>query len=174
MGVSGSGKSTVGWLLAERLGLVFVDADDLHPPANVTKMRAGMALDDDDRGPWLKAVADRMRQARHENEQIVLACSALKRSYRDELRRGDAGAVFVYLDVPRSVLEHRLQQRSGHFMPASLLRSQFVALEVPGRDERSVRVGVEGEPAEVAERAAEALAELPDVLCKLDGGRGAG
>ncbi|WP_394553784.1 gluconokinase [Agromyces sp. MMS24-JH15] len=130
MGVSGSGKSTVGAALAEALGLAFVDGDDLHPPANVAKMAAGVPLDDDDRAPWLRAVGLRLAEG-----EVVVACSALRVRYRDRLRELATGTRFVFLDLDRDELARRLGQRPGHFMPASLLDSQLAALERPDASE---------------------------------------
>jgi gluconokinase len=137
MGVSGSGKSTVGLRLAERLGVPFVDGDDLHPDANKAKMAGGTPLEDADRWPWLALVGEAMAQS---PTGIVVACSALKRSYRDAIRAKAPDARFVYLRVPRDVLEQRLQHRPGHFMPASLLASQLQTLEEPTGEERPVVV----------------------------------
>jgi gluconokinase len=124
MGVSGAGKTTVGKALAEAMGWPFVEGDELHPPANVEKMRRGEPLDDADRAPWLEKIAERMRGMK----DGVVACSALKRAYRDRLRvREDVR--FVLLEVPRAVLDERLARRRGHYMPASLLPSQLATLE---------------------------------------------
>lgn len=134
MGASGSGKSTFGAAMAEALGARFLDADDLHPPANRQKMAAGIALDDDDRRPWLDAVAVWMAERIHTGQPGVVACSALRRRYRDRLRAAGAGVRFVYLAVPRAELEARMLARA-HFMPVTLLDSQLAALEPPGADE---------------------------------------
>ena len=143
MGVSGTGKTTVAVRLAERLGWTFVEGDDLHPPANIAKMSAGIPLDDDDRRPWLEALA--ALQAFHHAEGVstVLTCSALKRSYRDVLRsRLPAGTVtFVHLVAPWEVLRERMESRE-HFMPASLLQSQLDTLEPLGAGEQGVEVDV--------------------------------
>jgi gluconokinase len=130
-GVSGSGKSTVGSLLAGRLGWPFTDADALHPAANIAKMRAGHPLSDADRRPWLAAVAARMDEYATTGESAVLACSALKRSYRQELLAGRPAARMVFLHVCREVLEARLRARHGHFFPAALLDTQLADLESP-------------------------------------------
>ena len=135
-GVSGSGKSTVGSLLAGRMDWPFTDADTLHPAANVAKMRAGHPLSDADRRPWLAAVAARMDEYASAGESAVLACSALKRSYREELLAGRPSARMVFLDVTREVLEARLRSRPGHFFPAALLDSQLADLESPQPAER--------------------------------------
>ena len=130
-GVSGSGKSTVGSLLAGRMDWPFTDADALHPAANIAKMRAGHPLTDADRRPWLAAVAARMDEYASAGESAVLACSALKRSYREELLAGRPAARMVFLHAAREVLEARLRARHGHFFPAALLDSQLADLESP-------------------------------------------
>lgn len=132
MGVSGSGKSTLGRLLVERAGGVFLDADDFHPPENVAKMARGEALDDGDRAGWLEALAGEI--ARAESGLLVLACSALKTSYRRQLEVPGKDVRFVYLKGDEATLRARMEKRSaeeGHFMPASLLRSQLATLEEP-------------------------------------------
>jgi gluconokinase len=134
MGVSGSGKTTIGRLLAEELGWPFYDADDFHPPANVERMRHGIALTDEDRKPWLARLARLIAEAETNEQSLVLACSALKEAYRAQLKpRGAAPAAvrFVYLHVPMEVAAARLKDRPGHYMPASLVPSQFAALEEP-------------------------------------------
>ena len=133
MGVSGSGKTTVGERLASRLDAAFVDADTVHPPANIEKMSAGIPLTDDDRGPWLR----RLRDELHAAEPIVVTCSALKRRYRDVLR--EAGQiVFVFLEVDRDTVRTRVAGRTDHFMPADMIDSQFATLEPPTDDEDDV------------------------------------
>jgi gluconokinase len=134
MGVSGSGKSTFGRTLADALGWDFLEGDGMHSPSNIEKMRAGIALDDDDRRPWLDRIAAWISSEESQARRGVVSCSALKRAYRDRLRRTGAAVRFVYLRVERSELEHRLRQRS-HFMPAALLDSQLRALEEPSEDE---------------------------------------
>lgn len=131
MGVSGSGKSSVGRALAAALGYDFVDADDLHPPANVTKMRGGTPLDDDDRWPWLAAVADVMHEHLARDAGIVVACSALKRVYRDRLRSAGLGVRFVHLHGSEELMARRLSRRGDHFFDPRLLASQFATLEAP-------------------------------------------
>lgn len=140
MGVSGSGKTTVGAALAQRLRVPFEDADDLHPPANVAKMSAGIPLDDDDRTPWLEAVG--AWQAAHPAGG-VMSCSALRRSYRDILRAAAPDQVFVHLAGSREVIARRMQGRPGHFMPVALLDSQFATLEPLGADEKSITLDVD-------------------------------
>jgi gluconokinase len=132
MGVSGCGKSSVGEGLAARLGIAYRDGDDLHPPANVAKMRGGVPLSDDDRWPWL----DRVAAVLAGEAPVIVGCSALRRAYRDRLRAGAGGPVrFVHLAGSREVIAARMAARKGHYMPPSLLDSQFAALEPPGPDE---------------------------------------
>jgi gluconokinase len=152
MGVSGSGKSTVGRLLADRLGAAFVDADDLHPEANVAKMTAGIPLTDEDRRPWLRRVAE---AANAEDGPVVIACSALRRAYRDLLTsEADAPLAFVHLNGSPELLAGRLAARTGHFMPPALLDSQLRTLEPLAADEPgfTVDLGADGgEPADIVE-----------------------
>ena len=139
-GVSGSGKSTVGALLAGRLGWPFADADRFHPAANIAKMRAGIPLTDEDRRPWLKALGGWMDERIARGESAVITCSALKRSYRDQLLDGRPDARMVFLAVDREVLARRLAARHGHFFPGQLLGTQLDALEPPQPDERVLTV----------------------------------
>ena len=131
MGVSGCGKTAVGSLLAQRLGARFIDADDLHPPANVEKMRAGIPLDDADRAPWLRLLNARLREVTAAGEPVVLACSALKQRYRDTLAAGVPGLRFVHLAGSRELIAARLAARQHRYMPTTLLDSQFATLEPP-------------------------------------------
>jgi gluconokinase len=140
MGVSGSGKSTVGAAVAQRLRVPFADADDFHPPANIAKMTAGQALDDHDRRPWLEAIGEWL--AAHP-DGAVISCSALKRSYRDQLRHHAPAVAFLHLQGEREVIARRQASRPGHFMPASLLTSQFATLEPLQPDERGVVIDVD-------------------------------
>jgi len=158
MGVSGSGKSTVGRELAARLGLPFLDADDLHPPANVAKMHAGEPLTDADREPWLRRISQWLADQRKAGEPGVLACSALKRSYRDQLRAADPDLRIVFLDGSFDLLHERLGGRHGHFFPARLLQAQLADLEVPGPDENAVTVSIGQTPAKIVDSIAEAHA----------------
>ncbi len=137
MGVAGTGKSTVGAALALALGLAFVEGDAYHPASNVQRMAAGIPLTDADRAPWLNTLAARLREAGQVGAGVVMACSALKRSYREVLRGGSAGVIFIYLHGDRGLLARRLAQRHQHFMPASLLDSQLAALEPPTPEERA-------------------------------------
>jgi carbohydrate kinase (thermoresistant glucokinase family) len=127
MGVSGSGKTTLGRLLAERLGCEFIEGDDFHPPANVAKMASGTALGDEDRLPWLRILNEELRK----RKSAVLACSALKQSYRDLLLQGIPGSALVHLEGSFDLIQSRLKARQHRYMPASLLESQFAALEPP-------------------------------------------
>jgi gluconokinase len=145
MGVSGAGKTTVAQRLASRLGWDFAEGDDLHPAANIAKMAAGEPLTDADRQPWLERVAGWIDAEIQAGRHGVITCSALRRAYRDILRRD--GVMFVYLEVSRDELERRLTHRSGHFMPTSLLDSQLEALEPPGEDEVALTVAAGPDPA---------------------------
>lgn len=140
MGVSGAGKSTVGKLLAERLGWTFEEGDQLHPLANVEKMAAGIPLTDEDRWPWLARIADWIDGQLDTGSNGVITCSALKHSYRALINRRGTGVEFVYLAVGRSELEERVSHREDHFMPASLLQSQLETLEPPTETEPAIRV----------------------------------
>lgn len=131
MGVSGSGKTTIGQMLAQRLGWTFYDGDDFHPPANVEKMRSGIPLTDADRESWLTALQELIDDLLQNGRSAVLACSALKQTYRTRLQRHPADVRFVYLKGDYDLIHQRLITRHGHFMPAGLLASQFAALEEP-------------------------------------------
>jgi len=159
MGVSGCGKSTIGRVLAERLGWVFQEGDDLHPASNVAKMRAGVPLTDEDRWPWLDRVAAWIEGRLVAGESGVVACSALKRAYRERLSR-PGGVVFVHLEVDRHTLEERLAGRRGHYMPAALLASQLETLEGPGTDAGVIRVDANRPTEAVADSVLEGLASL--------------
>ena|SRR5881397_1517904 len=138
MGVAGSGKSTIGAMFARARELDFVEGDGLHPPENVRRMAAGIALTDQDRRPWLIAIAHRLRDARQAKVGLVVSCSALKRSYRDLLRtEGPPDVRFVLLTGSRALIAERLAQRRGHFMPPALLETQFAILEEPAPDEHA-------------------------------------
>lgn len=143
MGVSGSGKSTVGQALAARLGWRFEDGDKFHPPSNVAKMRSGQPLTDEDRWPWLRAIAAEIDRACAAGERVIIACSALRRVYRDILVHGRDDVRIVYLNGTEQLIATRLSQRKGHFMPPDLLASQFATLEPPSADERSVTVSID-------------------------------
>ena len=142
MGVSGSGKSTVASQLAAALGLQFIEGDGLHSADNVARMAAGVPLTDADRQGWLELLADRIGEARLAGRGLVLSCSALKRSYRDVLRRGSPSVRFVHLYGERELLAERLAQRTDHYMPTSLLDSQFATLEAPDAGENALTFNV--------------------------------
>ncbi len=144
MGVSGSGKSTIASAMNATLHWAYQEGDDLHPPANVQKMHAGIPLTDADRAPWLTAVRGWIDQQLAAGLSGMVTCSALKRTYRDSLVAGRAEVRLLYLKADRRTLEHRIEQRTGHFMPPSLLDSQLKTLEPPGTDERPIVVAVEG------------------------------
>jgi gluconokinase len=146
MGVTGSGKTTIGRLLATRLAVPYAEADSFHSPANIAKMAAGTPLTDDDRGPWLAALADWIVATGRIHGGVV-SCSALKRRYRDRLRAADPDLWFVHLVADRELITRRVAGRSGHFMPVALVDSQFAALEPLTPDERGVEVDA-GQPPE--------------------------
>jgi gluconokinase len=143
MGVSGSGKSTVAEKLAQRLRWTYEDGDRFHPASNVAKMSAGHPLTDEDRWPWLQAIADEIDRVCKAGEHVVIACSALKRAYRDILVHGRTDVRIVYLDGTESLIAKRLSQRKGHFMPPGLLASQFKTLEPPVTGENPVTVSID-------------------------------
>jgi carbohydrate kinase (thermoresistant glucokinase family) len=158
MGVSGSGKSTIGALLAERLGWPFADADGFHPAANVAKMAAGQPLTDEDRWPWLDAIAAQIGASRTAAQPVVVACSALRRAYRERLRAGHSDLIFLHLAGAPEVIATRQAARQGHFMPPSLMASQFATLEDPAAEADAVTVSVSASPHEVVAAALEQLA----------------
>ncbi|MFD0313968.1 gluconokinase [Streptomyces flavalbus] len=158
MGVAGTGKTTIGPLLAARLGVPYAEGDDFHPQANISKMSAGTPLDDEDRWPWLDAIGTWA----HGRAGLggVVSSSALKRAYRDRLRAAAPGVVFVHLTGERALIEERMRQRQGHFMPTALLDSQFATLQPLQPDEAGVAVDVSGTPEEITARAMAALDAL--------------
>ena len=151
MGVSGSGKSTVAAMLAARLHWTCEDGDWFHPPENVAKMHAGVPLTDEDRWPWLNAIATWIDKARAAGEHAVIACSALKRSYRDVVIGNRRDVRLVYLKGEPMLIAKRMAVRSGHFMPVSLLDSQFGTLEEPGADEDPIVVSIDEHPRGIVE-----------------------
>lgn len=157
MGVSGCGKSTVGALLASTLRWQFEDADWFHPASNIDKMHSGIALTDEDRWPWLRAVAAWIDKARRSGEHGVIACSALKRRYRNVLIGDRADVRLVYLKGDETLIARRLATRHEHFMPRSLLHSQFEALEEPGLEEKPIIVSIEPQPRAIVARILSAL-----------------
>jgi gluconokinase len=161
MGVSGCGKTTVAAALAERLGWRFAEADEFHSPANVAKMRSAVPLTDEDRRPWLAAIAEWIDVARASETPSVVTCSALKRRYRDVIIGSRPDVALVYLQGDYETIAHRLAERSHHYMPASLLQSQFDALEEPTADENAIVAPIARSPEEIA----------ADVLAKLESPR---
>jgi carbohydrate kinase (thermoresistant glucokinase family) len=151
MGVSGVGKSTTGTLLSRRLGWLFRDADSFHPPANIEKMSRGVPLDDEDRRPWLAAIAAWMDERLHSGEAGIVSCSALKRAYREVLLDGRERVQLVFLKGHKPLLAARMAARLNHFMPPELLDSQFATLEEPSPEERPLVVPVSQTPEEVVE-----------------------
>ncbi|MDR6507672.1 gluconokinase [Arthrobacter oryzae] len=156
MGVSGSGKSLIGHMLAEMLGADFLDGDDLHPAANIEKMAVGQALTDADRGPWLREIGSRMASA---PGPVVIACSALKRSYRNIIRQEASDTVFIHLTGSRDVLHARMSRRAEHFMPVTLLQSQLDTIEQLDADENGTDLDTSGPPDAIAAAAAHWLAD---------------
>ena len=153
MGVSGCGKSVVGAAVASWLERPFAEGDEFHPPENIAKMESGTPLNDEDRWPWLRSLADWIAERDAAGEQGVVTCSALKRSYRDVLRKGAPGVVFVHLHGDFDLIAQRQGARQDHFMPSSLLQSQFDTLEPLADDEEGVVIDVAGTPEEIAEEA---------------------
>ena len=160
MGVSGCGKSEIGQRLADRLGIAYVGGDSDHPPANIAKMAAGKALDDTDRKEWLLCLQARIRNARQRGEGLVLSCSSLKRRYRDLLRGGDPALVFVHLEGDRDLIASRMRNRPGHFMPVTLLDSQFLDLEPLMDDEQGIRLSIAFDPEQIVDQALRQLQQL--------------
>jgi len=139
MGVSGSGKSTIGLKIAQQLGVKFIDGDDLHPKANILKMAAGQPLNDADRKPWLERVRDACFSIEQKNEIGVIVCSALRKDYRDQIRDGNKAVTFIYLDGSFDLILARMKSRAGHFFSGDeMLKSQFNTLELPLKDEKDV------------------------------------
>jgi gluconokinase len=157
MGVSGAGKTTVGRMLADALGAEFLEGDAFHPPANVEKMRAGVPLADIDRIPWLNAMAAALDSRAGRARDVVIACSALRLAYRRILLGARRDTHFVYLKGPQALVARRLSARHGHYMPPSLLPSQFATLEEPGSDERAVVLDISQPPVALVARALAAL-----------------
>ena len=151
MGVSGSGKSTIAEKLAERMGWRYEDGDTFHPASNVAKMSAGHPLTDEDRWPWLQAIADEIDRACKAGEHLAVACSALKHSYRDVLVHGRDDVRIVYLRGTQELIAGRLTERKGHFMPPGLLASQFKTLEPPGPDENPLMVSIDASVEEIVD-----------------------
>jgi carbohydrate kinase (thermoresistant glucokinase family) len=164
MGVSSSGKTTVGKLIAEELGAPFLEGDDYHPESNIKKMSAGIPLTDDDRWPWLDSMGKALHEAAEKAGLAVGACSALKRAYRDRLvKAAGEPIVFVYLDGSYAEIDKRMKARKNHFMPESLLKSQFATLEPPAKDENAIDVPIAATPQIVADEAMKQLGYLKAV-----------
>jgi len=159
MGVSGCGKSTVGRQLAAALSIAYLEGDDLHSPENVERMRRGNALTDEQRRDWLESLSRHLARAHAASTGLVVSCSALKRAYRDVLRRGAPGLRLVHLHAERAVLAERSANRLGHYMPLSLLDSQFATLEPPGPDENAMTFEVTQPPQEIVRAVTAALAQ---------------
>jgi gluconokinase len=163
MGVSGSGKSTIADRLATRIGWRYEDGDKFHPASNVAKMSAGHPLTDDDRWPWLQAIADEIDRVCKAGEHAVIACSALKRSYRDVLVHGRNDVRIVYLNGTQDLIADRLARRQGHFMPPGLLTSQFATLEPPDAEENPLTVSIDASVDEIVDDIAGQLGLSPAV-----------
>lgn len=161
MGVSGSGKTSVGEHLAARLGCAFVEGDRLHPEANVAKMAKGIPLTDDDRWPWLDLIGSELAEARGRGESVVVSCSSLKQTYRDRLRQESGGTLyFVFLTGDPKVLEQRMGARTGHFMPTSLLQSQLATLESPENEAGVVTVDIDASVDTIVDKAFDGITAL--------------
>ncbi|MBV1778637.1 gluconokinase [Paeniglutamicibacter sp. ABSL32-1] len=149
MGVSGCGKSTVGNMLALELGSTFIDGDDLHPVSNKEKMAAGQPLDDTDREPWLATIGEALHRSTESGTPAVIACSALKRNYRDALRAHEPATLFIHLRGAADLIQHRLDERNHEYMPSTLLASQLNTLEAIEEDEPAIEVDVSQSPADI-------------------------
>lgn len=153
MGVSGSGKSTVGKAIADHFKASFIDGDDLHPRANIIKMKSGIPLDDEDRKPWLERINDVFFSFENRHQSGVVVCSALKKKYRDMLREGNEGLIFVHLYGSKDLIRERMSRRLGHFMKEEMLNSQFAALEFPDSEADVINVDISGSPEEIVKKA---------------------
>lgn len=158
MGVSSTGKTSVGTEVAHRLGIKLIDGDDLHPRTNIIKMGEGHPLNDEDRAPWLERIRDAAFSLEHKSEVGIIVCSALKKKYRDQIRDGNSNVKFLFLHGSYDVILERMRQRKGHYMKESMLKSQFETLEVPGADEPDViPIDINAPFDEVVERCIQAL-----------------
>jgi carbohydrate kinase (thermoresistant glucokinase family) len=162
MGVTGSGKSTIGAALGQRLGWRYEDGDSFHPKSNVAKMSAGHPLTDEDRWPWLKAIAAEIDRQREAGQRVIIACSALKKAYRDILVHGRDDIRMVFLNGSHDLIADRLSHRAGHFMPPDLLDSQFATLEPPSPEERPITVSIDAPVEVIVDRIVQQL--QPDQL----------
>lgn len=161
MGVSSTGKTSVGTAVAQKLGLKLIDGDDLHPRANIVKMASGTPLNDDDRRPWLERINDAAFSLEQKSEKGIIVCSALKKKYRDQIRAGNADVKFLFLNGSFELVLERMKQRKGHFMKPEMLQSQFNTLEIPQADEPDVIfIDIDGSFEEVLERCVEAIKPL--------------
>lgn len=157
MGVSGSGKSSVGAKVAQVIGAKFIDGDDLHPRANIQKMAGGNPLDDEDRSPWLERIRDAAYSLEQKNEVGVIVCSALKRQYRDQIREGNDSVHFLFLDGSQSLILERMRARKGHFMREGMVQSQFDVLERPDGEPGVFHIDIEGPFEQIVDRAVTVL-----------------
>ncbi|MEG9476427.1 gluconokinase [Mannheimia indoligenes] len=161
MGVSSTGKTSVGTAVAQKLGLKLIDGDDLHPRANIVKMASGTPLNDDDRRPWLERINDAAFSLEQKSEKGIIVCSALKKKYRDQIRGGNADVKFLFLNGSFELVLERMKQRKGHFMKPEMLQSQFNTLEIPQADEPDIIfIDIDGSFEEVVERCVEAVKPL--------------
>lgn len=161
MGVSSTGKTSVGTAVAQKLGMKLIDGDDLHPRANILKMASGTPLNDDDRRPWLERINDAAFSLEQKSEKGIIVCSALKKKYRDQIREGNADVKFLFLHGSFELVLERMQQRKGHFMKAEMLQSQFNTLEIPQADEPDVIfIDIDGSFEEVVARCVGAVEPL--------------
>ncbi len=165
MGVCGCGKSTIGEQLANRLGRQFIDGDDLHPRANIQKMAAGQPLNDADRQPWLESIREAAHRFESHNEHGVLVCSALKKDYREQIRKGNKQVTFVFLDGDMALILERMRMRQGHFMKENMVKSQFDTLERPDHEPQTIVVSIQGSIDQVIDRIVTALqqAQIPEI-----------
>ncbi|AWW33891.1 gluconate kinase [Mannheimia varigena] len=161
MGVSSTGKTSVGTAVAQKLGLKLIDGDDLHPRANIVKMASGTPLNDDDRRPWLERINDAAFSLEQKSEKGIIVCSALKKKYRDQIREGNADVKFLFLNGSFELVLERMKQRKGHFMKPEMLQSQFNTLEIPQADEPDVIfIDIDGSFEEVVEQCVAAVEPL--------------
>lgn len=161
MGVSSTGKTSVGTAIAQRLKMKLIDGDDLHPRANILKMGSGIPLNDEDRKPWLERINDAAFSLEQKSEKGIIVCSALKKKYRDQIRQGNSNIRFIFLHGPFELILERMKQRQGHFMKTEMLQSQFNTLEIPQDDEKDVVfIDIDSSFNEVVERCIQAIQPL--------------
>lgn len=161
MGVSSTGKTSVGTAVAQKLGIKLIDGDDLHPRANIVKMAHGTPLNDDDRNPWLERINDAAFSLEQKSENGIIVCSALKKKYRDQIREGNANVTFLFLHGSFELILERMKKRKGHFIKPELLQSQFNTLEIPQSDEPDVIfIDINANFEDVVERCVEAIKQL--------------